>query len=111
MPRSGTPPLDRVEDGRAPRGVDRARGAEVADAGDHDAGRRARDRAGAAGVVERRAHGRQRLAHRRQVAGAVIDQRDHKSPFVDGSVRPSCRSFEQATRSARANALKIASTW
>ena len=38
------------------------------------------------------------------------DQRDaHSSPFVDGSIRARRLSFAQATRSARANALKTAS--
>ena len=51
----------------------------------------------------------ERLAHRRQVAGAVINERDHSSPLVLGSVRARRLSFEHATRSARANALKQAS--
>ena len=52
---------------------------------------------------------RERLADRREIAGAVVDQRDHSSPFVLGSIFASRRSFAQATRSARANALKHAS--
>ena len=51
----------------------------------------------------------ERLAHRRQVAGAVVDERDHSRPLVLGSIRASRLSFAQATRSARANALKTAS--
>ena len=63
---------------------------------------------------------REGLPNRGQIAGAVVDEREHgaprsctlvhSSPFVDGSARPSCRSFAQATRSARPNALKTAST-
>ena len=41
-----------------------------------------------------------------QIAGAVVEQRDHSRPFVLGSIFASRRSFAQATRSARANALK-----
>ena len=44
-----------------------------------------------------------------QIAGLVVDDCDHSSPFVLGSISPSCLSREQATRSARANALKSAS--
>ena len=42
--------------------------------------------------------------------GSLASLSDHNRPLVDGSARPSCLSFEHATRSARANALKIAST-
>ena len=52
---------------------------------------------------------RERLSHRRQVAGAVVDERDHSRPFVLGSIFARRLSFEHATRSARANALKHAS--
>ena len=51
------------------------------------------------------------LADGGQVSRAVVDESNHNSPLVEGSIRPSWRSFEHATRSARANALKIASTW
>src|SRR5262249_53102792 len=50
------------------------------------------------------------LHHGREIAGLVIDDGDHKSPFVLGSILPSCLSREQATRKARAKALKRAST-
>ena len=50
MPSSGTPRVDRAEDGGAPGGGDRARGAEVADAGDDDAGGAVEIVGGAGGV-------------------------------------------------------------
>ena len=49
------------------------------------------------------------LHHRGEISRAVIDDGNHKSPFVLGSMRPSWRSLEQATRKARANALNSAS--
>ena len=51
------------------------------------------------------------LEHRGEIARLVVDDRDthQSSPFVLGSVSPNCLSREQATRSARAKALKIAS--
>ena len=49
------------------------------------------------------------LHHRGQIPRAVIEDGNHKSPFVLGSMRPSWRSLEQATRKARANALNSAS--
>ena len=51
----------------------------------------------------------QRIHHRGQISRAIIDNRNHSSPFVLGSIRPSCLSFEHATRSALANALNSAS--
>src|SRR6202012_2169918 len=51
-----------------------------------------------------------RLHHRRQISRLVIDDRDHSNPLVLGSISPNCLSREQATRSARANALNRAST-
>src|SRR6185437_6866282 len=57
-----------------------------------------------------RTDGRQRLHHRCKISGLVIDDRDHSNPLVDGSILPSCLSREQATRTARANALNRAST-
>jgi len=52
-----------------------------------------------------------RLEHRGQVAGFVVDHRyaHHNNPLVEGSIFPSCLSLEQATRRARAKALKMAS--
>ena len=47
-----------------------------------------------------------RLLYRIQVARAIIHDRDHRSPLVLGSILPKRRSREQATRRARANALK-----
>ena len=99
------------QDRLAPRRVQHRRRLEVADA--------RHDQPVGAGDLRRRVRrehlgaGRgQRLAHRRQVAGAIVDQRDpHNSPLVLGSIVFSCLSFEQATRSARANALNTASTW
>ena len=102
-------PLDNADDCFPPLAVERRRPRKVADSRDDDT----------LGIVERaRTLGspnlgpdrRERFAHRRQVAGSVIDKRDHKSPFVLGSVRASCRSREHATRSARPNALNTAST-
>ena len=43
------------------------------------------------------------------VARAIVDNRDHKRPLVLGSILASCLSREQATRTARANALNRAS--
>src|SRR5262245_37987839 len=43
------------------------------------------------------------------VTGAVINDGDHRSPLVLGSILASRRSREQATRRARAKALKSAS--
>jgi hypothetical protein len=40
---------------------------------------------------------------------ATRRRRRHSRPFVDGSISPSCLSRLHATRSARANALKMAS--
>lgn len=83
-------------------------GVEVAHAG-HD------DAVGAAEFAgdRRRPHvGADRgqgLADRRQVAGAIVNQCNHSKPFVLGKVRDRRLSFEHATRSARANALKHAS--
>ena len=94
---------------RDPRRVERARRAEVADAG-HDDRRRPLEIVRRRGHVQLGADRGERLAHRRQIARLVIDQRDHSSPLVLGSMRASCLSFEQATRSARANALNTAST-
>ena len=93
---------------RDPAAIERGRRAEVADAGHDDRGRPfeiGRRRR----VVQLGANRGERLAHRRQVAGLVVDERDHSSPLVLGSIRASCLSFAQATRSARANALKTAS--
>src|ERR1700722_3432224 len=47
--------------------------------------------------------------NRIQIARAVIHDSDHRSPLVLGNIRPSRRSREQATRSARAKALNSAS--
>ena len=82
--------------------------AEMADARHHDRGRPleiGRRRR----VVQLGANRGERLAHGREIAGLVIDERNHSSPLVLGSMRASCLSFEQATRSARANALNTAS--
>ncbi len=53
----------------------------------------------------------QRLDDRSQVAGLVVDDGDryHSNPLVLGNISPNCLSREQATRSARANALNRAS--
>src|SRR6185295_7059405 len=88
--------------------IERSRGAEVTDARDDDA-------AGVGKVLWRRGHGYwradrgERFLHRCKVARLVVDQGDHRSPLVLGSMRASRRSFAQATRSARANALNTAS--
>src|SRR6202035_1348231 len=50
-----------------------------------------------------------RFLHRSQIARSVIYDGDHRSPLVLGSMRPRRRSREQATRNARAKALKRAS--
>ena len=100
-------------------GVDRGRRAEVADTGNDDPRRLPSRSTGSRRDERKRADRRQTFQNGREVAGVVVDDCDpapaarlaHNSPFVEGSIRPSCLSFEQATRSARANALKIASTW
>src|SRR5260370_5180840 len=51
----------------------------------------------------------QRLLNRMQIARSVIHDGDHRSPLVDGSMRPRRRSREEATRKARAKALNRAS--
>src|SRR5271166_7136340 len=53
----------------------------------------------------------QRFEHRGEIAGFVINHRyaHQRSPFVEGSIFPNCLSCEQATRSARAKALNMAS--
>src|ERR1700734_2324107 len=53
--------------------------------------------------------GIQSLHHRGQVAGLVVNYSDHSNPLVLGNILPICLSFEHATRSARAKALKRAS--
>ena len=93
----------------APAGVERARGVEVAHPG-HDDAARHREVSRRARCAELGAECRQCLAHGSQIAGAIIDERDHSSSFVLGSIFAICRSFEHATRNARANALKHAST-
>ena len=92
-----------------PVGSQRPRGAEVSDAR-HDDSRSFTELGGVGGRVQVGAEGAKRLAHRRQVARAVVDERDHNRPLVLGSTFARRLSFEQATRSARANALKTAST-
>src|SRR4051812_23636433 len=100
----------RVTYGIPPTGAYRGRGAEMAYTRNDDA--RGAIQLGGTGRREvLGAAGGQGLAHGREIAGAVIDQGDHSRPFVDGSIRPSCLSFEQATRRARAKALNTASIW
>ena len=90
-------------------------GGKMTDSGKHDfRGTIYRIRIG--GDLKLRAHGVQRFHDRGQISRAIIDDSDlticgnaHKSPFVLGSMSPSCLSREQATRSARANALNKAS--
>ena len=50
-----------------------------------------------------------RFRYRRQVASSIIYDGDHSNPLVLGSTRAKRLSFEHANRSARANALKLAS--
>ncbi len=71
----------------------------------------ARDGLGAIGNLRLCAEMVQGFEHGGEVAGLVVDDGDtHQSrPFVDGSIAPSCLSREQATRRARAKALKMAS--
>ena len=65
----------------------------------------------AVGHLDLRAEMAQRLEHRGEIAGFVIDDgyAHQSSPLVEGSISPSCLSREQATRRARAKALKMAS--
>src|SRR6266851_7667192 len=95
---------DRVDPGL----IERPGRAEVSDAGDDDAARLGQI-AGRFWHEDVRPDRGERFLHRRQVAGLVIDERDHSRPLVLGNMRASRRSFAQATRSARANALKTAS--
>ena len=83
----------------------------MAYAGQHDALRGFDEREIAVRHHRLRAQVAQRLEHRSQIARLVIDHRyaHHSNPFVEGSISPSCLSREQATRSARAKALKMAS--
>ena len=83
--------------------------AEVADAWHDDRRRPRAESAGLDGVETLGAERGERLADRGEISGAVVDERDHNSPFVLGSIRANRLSCEQATRSARANALKTAS--
>ena len=76
----------------------------------HDDGVRPVEIGSRGGHEEIGAEGGERLLDGRQVAGVIVDQCNHSSPFVLGSIRASRRSVEQATRSARANALNTAST-
>src|SRR5262249_48206148 len=46
------------------------------------------------------------LLDRADIARAVVDNGNHNSPLVLGNIRASCLSREQATRKARAKALK-----
>ena len=108
MPSSGTPSSTVVWIAVRQSSVRRARGVEVADAG-HDDAVGAAELAGDRRRPDAGAERGERLAHRRQIAGAVVDERDHSRPFVLGSMRARRLSFEHATRSARANALKHAS--
>ena len=94
----------------APRVAERPGFREVSDAGNHDG-------TGAGEILRftRQGDGGSRRLQaaldRREVAGAVVDEGDHNSPFVLGSVRARRRSRAQAMRSARANALNMASIW
>ena len=83
----------------------------MAYAGQHDALRGFDKRKIAVGHHRFRAQMAQRLEHRGQIARFVIDDgyAHHNNPLVEGSISPSCLSREQATRSARAKALKMAS--
>ena len=66
---------------------------------------------GVIGAHNRSAQAAQRAPHGGDVARAVIDQRNiHRSSFVLGSTLRNRLSRETAKRSARANALKSAST-
>ena len=108
MPSSGSRAFQGLENRRAPGGVERGRGAEVADArNDEPLGRG--QFGGIAGVQNRGPHRAERLAHRGQVAGAVVDERDHNSSLVLGSIFARRASLAHATLSARPNALKHAS--
>ncbi len=110
IPSSGLPVLGVSGDGLVPGTLEGGRGREVADAGHDDAAGVGED-CGCLGHDEVRAEERQRLLDGRQVAGAVVDQRNHSSPLVLGSILARRSSREQATRSARANALNTASMW
>ena len=109
MPSSGVPAPHGVADRVAPRPVERRGRREVADAGHDDRRRRRAAPLVSRGVTNSAPSAVKRLAHRREVAGAVVDERDHSSPFVLGSIFARRASCAQATRSARANALKTAS--
>src|SRR5262249_56414647 len=85
---------------------------EGAHAWQHDAGGLG-DRVVVVGDDRRGPHVPERLLHRAQVAHAVVEDSDpgsaHRSPFVDG-MPGELGSIATAARSARAKALKLAST-
>ncbi len=83
----------------------------MAHAGKHDALRGFYEREIAVRDDRLRAQMAQRLEHGGEIARLVIDHgyAHHNNPLVEGSISPSCLSREQATRSARAKALKMAS--
>ena len=100
---------ERALDRGPPFGPERGSGREVTDAG-NDNGTCADGVGNVTDETHVRTDGLEGLDDRRQISGTVVDERDaHSRPFVDGNVRDSRLSFEQATRSARANALNVAS--
>ncbi len=85
--------------------------AEMADAGENECVARG-EGFGSGGALGGHAEAGEGALDRRKISGSVFDQCDvHSRPFVLGSTRMSWRSRVAAKRSARANALKIASTW
>ena len=100
----------RPADRRAPRVVERGRRREVTDAGNDDGAARRRAPSSVSTMRTSAPTAASALLDRREIAGAVVDERDgHSSPSSIGSMRARRRSVAHATRSARANALKMAS--
>src|SRR5271157_1150231 len=91
--------------------VESVGGRKVAYSGKHDALGRFDKRKIAVGHHRLRAQMAQGLEDRGEVARLIIDHGyvHHNNPLVEGSILPNCLSREQATRSARAKALKMAS--
>src|SRR5208337_1597230 len=92
-------------------GVEALGGREVAHAWEHDALGRFNRCNVSVRYLNLRAEITERLKNRGEIARFVVDDgyAHYNSPFVEGSMSPSCLSREQATRRARAKALKMAS--
>jgi hypothetical protein len=73
---------------------------------------RARDAIGSSSPTRVGSEAMQGALDGRDIPGTVVDERNfHRSPLVLGKMLRSRRSREAANRSARAKALKSASTW